>query len=155
MDATLRRIRDIQAQMEVTADRTSAVIHRQGEEIGAIALSAESVERTTSISARIVRGLESWSGRIRNFFDTPSSVASGSEAAAVQSQTSMERRSKTEGEEEDALDEISASLGRLKERSLMVSSEIRRQNEQLESSVMPSVDRSVNVLQSQQKRIGR
>jgi hypothetical protein len=55
---------------------------------------------------------------------------------------------------DESLDAISASLGRLKSRSLAISEDIKRQNLSLESTVT-SVDRSVASFKDQHKRISK
>ena len=148
---TIRSIQQVQEQLEHTSNVTSQIIHQQGEDVNRIADSQNTVEHNISLTSRFVRGLESFSGRVANFFSAnpvPSkSILTGGSgtAAAPQSRTS-------DDQQQDPLDDIASSLGRLKEKSLRISQEIERQNASLQKT-SDSVDVSVSTLTSQHKRI--
>ena len=162
LEATLARIRRVQAEVEETSDRTATVISRQSDDLAAIAASAETVERNTSVSGRIIRGLESWTGRFKNFLEQSSKSKSAARQASAESplgeaSTVKQEKALVCSESftvDDSLDAISASLGRMKSKSLAISEDIRRQDVTLEST-SERVVRSVSALKDHHKRISR
>jgi hypothetical protein len=145
----LQRIRQVQSELETTSDATSQIIHQQGEDVDRIAHSSSRVEHNVSLSSRLVRGLESFSGRVANFFSSPPQPPK----TLVNNPTASSSHSTSQpNSSEDPLDSISLSLGRLKEKSTRISQEIERQNASLEKS-STSVEGSVSTLRAQHKKI--
>jgi hypothetical protein len=156
-DAILRRIRERALATEAVSAATASTIASQHDEISRICNQTENVQQELKLTDRIIQGIDSWTGKFRNFFtssDQPEpatdqqrtfDLASGAKRNTPSSGSSQHHST-------DPLDEVEASLSTIKQRSLAISESIKRQNEMLETA-NSKMDSSKESLASQNRRI--
>ena len=158
--STIKNIRRLAAESEDLSQQTCEKLNEQGEAISRFSQSANNVEENLKVSSKLIKGIQSFGGRMSGWWsdvwESKPASANPQVNSFVKDQETIpnETRSYSSVGEDEALDEISKSLNRMKERALLISSSIREQNSTL-SKVTNQVDvarEKVSGLHSQIKK---
>jgi len=155
---TIRSIKRSAAETESTSESAARLIFSQGEEITGIAKDADTVEHNLNLSGRMISGFNSFTSRLSSIFSsepvrkevvTHSARPSASTPSAVVTPAPL-RIAGAEGDA--ALDEVSAMLSSIKNKTLELSSNLQQQNATL-NRVTVQVDSSRDKLSFQNSQI--
>ena len=149
---TLTRIKQSANATEATSQAAAVRLEAQGQEISRISTDTEKIQDQLDISARLIRGIESLTGRMTNWFTSTHKSTSITNSTDKSPSLTTETAPKTSTATDQDLDEISNTLASIKARSLEISRNIQLQNASLDK-VNSDFDSHREAISAQHSRI--